>query len=396
LLHHFDPKVWPRPPTHLTAEDYSGSLDGGWANEVLLDGAWQPLVVEAPKSKSRNEVTVGGKTVKVKKVRMRKPKPAQKPPTIPLDKDSWARNPALERAIKADLDGVEPYLVYGDWLQSQGDPRGALITTMHAALERPEMQAPAAEAADAFASELLGEFLPFLDFRWRLGFVEKLLLHQRKDADYPSILERAFAHPALAFLRFFAFNFSLPKKARPDMVVAMLSQLSTKADTLDALNLSGSTCFDRIADVRLLAPLTNVTWLDLDETKCKSLEGLGELSNLRELSMRYVPVKSLAPLAALGELRKLTTSNLKLSDLTPLTQLQKLEELDLSGAACHDLSPLLELKKLKRLNITRTPITSVEPLAQLENLELLEAWFVDADFSPLERLFPKLELSTNR
>lgn len=38
-----------------------------------------------------------------------------------------ARNESLEAAIAADPDAVEPYLVYADWLQSQGDPRGELI-----------------------------------------------------------------------------------------------------------------------------------------------------------------------------------------------------------------------------------------------------------------------------
>ena len=43
-----------------------------------------------------------------------------------------ARNAELEAAIAAAPDEVEPYLVYADWLQSRGDPRGELITLQHA------------------------------------------------------------------------------------------------------------------------------------------------------------------------------------------------------------------------------------------------------------------------
>lgn len=39
-----------------------------------------------------------------------------------------ARDHALEARIAEDLDALEPYLVYADWLQERGDPRGELIT----------------------------------------------------------------------------------------------------------------------------------------------------------------------------------------------------------------------------------------------------------------------------
>src|SRR5688572_17110671 len=42
------------------------------------------------------------------------------------------RNLELEAVIAADPDAVEPYLVYADWLQARGDPRGELIVVHHA------------------------------------------------------------------------------------------------------------------------------------------------------------------------------------------------------------------------------------------------------------------------
>src|SRR5688572_21924126 len=42
------------------------------------------------------------------------------------------RNRELEDQIAEDPLAVEPYLVYADWLQAQGDPRGELIAVQHA------------------------------------------------------------------------------------------------------------------------------------------------------------------------------------------------------------------------------------------------------------------------
>ena len=42
-----------------------------------------------------------------------------------------AREPAIEATILADPDVDEPYRIYGDWLQQQGDPRGELIMALY-------------------------------------------------------------------------------------------------------------------------------------------------------------------------------------------------------------------------------------------------------------------------
>src|SRR5258706_9050444 len=43
-----------------------------------------------------------------------------------------ARNPDLERAIVANPDDAEPYLVYADWMQTHGEIRGELTMLQHA------------------------------------------------------------------------------------------------------------------------------------------------------------------------------------------------------------------------------------------------------------------------
>jgi uncharacterized protein (TIGR02996 family) len=49
------------------------------------------------------------------------------PPPPENVNDAVARNPALEREIRETGDTRDPYLVYADWLQEQGDPMGELI-----------------------------------------------------------------------------------------------------------------------------------------------------------------------------------------------------------------------------------------------------------------------------
>ncbi|MGZ3423537.1 MAG: WGR domain-containing protein, partial [Polyangiales bacterium] len=43
-----------------------------------------------------------------------------------------ASNPELEAKIVADPNDTQAYLVFADWLQSKGDPRGELIAVQHA------------------------------------------------------------------------------------------------------------------------------------------------------------------------------------------------------------------------------------------------------------------------
>jgi uncharacterized protein (TIGR02996 family) len=81
-----------------------------------------------------------------------------------------ARNRDLEEQIFADPSDPAAYLVYADWLQAQGDPRGELIVLHHNDGN-----------ADAFIiehdHELLGRFADdhpaTFDLTWRLGFVQK-------------------------------------------------------------------------------------------------------------------------------------------------------------------------------------------------------------------------------
>jgi uncharacterized protein (TIGR02996 family) len=102
-----------------------------------------------------------------------------------------ARNPELERALLVDPEDEQAYLVYADWLQAEGDPRGELITLMTQA-ERsrdPLLRASVSSYMHQHEQALLGtiEHLQLtIDgrgepaFVWRHGFIHRIRLAYNK------------------------------------------------------------------------------------------------------------------------------------------------------------------------------------------------------------------------
>jgi uncharacterized protein (TIGR02996 family) len=98
------------------------------------------------------------------------------------------REPKLESAIEASPDDPDAYLVYADWLQAQGDPRGELIVLQHAKkpaakrrlnAQRAHFYGPLAEATDmleAFPYGPLGK-----PTTWRWGYLESLWISNKFD-----------------------------------------------------------------------------------------------------------------------------------------------------------------------------------------------------------------------
>lgn len=91
-----------------------------------------------------------------------------------------ARNPDLEAKLIADPTNTDAYLVYADFLQSKGDPRGELITLHHAGKTKE-----AEELLEARADELYGPLKNYRKafdgtadhaFTWRNGFIRSARL----------------------------------------------------------------------------------------------------------------------------------------------------------------------------------------------------------------------------
>lgn len=124
-----------------------------------------------------------------------------------------ARDAKLEAAIEADPDRADAYLVYADWLQSKGDPRGELIVLQH-----DGKTAAANKLLHKHAAHFLGEVADHQDLlvphehhtprgrstTWRWGFLEAVYFGN-KDGVEPAAFDAALAalldHPSARFLR---------------------------------------------------------------------------------------------------------------------------------------------------------------------------------------------------
>jgi uncharacterized protein (TIGR02996 family) len=116
----------------------------------------------------------------------------------------------LKAAIDRDIDNIDAYLVYADYLQQQGDPRGEFILLCHHANDDsgPQDQATIAAARDQYlehwGDQLLGDLYgPYqrgeVALDWRLGFVDRLTIKAGPDAQ-PS-LDRLPTEPCCRYLQ---------------------------------------------------------------------------------------------------------------------------------------------------------------------------------------------------
>ena len=128
----------------------------------------------------------------------------------------------LEAQIDARPDDPAPSLVYADWLQQRGDPRGELIVLQHQLALEPESRVLRdAERAllDEHGAYLLPERLHRMlrlprrrgedagarcEVTWRRGFLASVRLARRPSAAHPEVAElvdELLGHPSAHFLR---------------------------------------------------------------------------------------------------------------------------------------------------------------------------------------------------
>ena len=149
-----------------------------------------------------------------------------------------ARNPDLEAAIVANPVDRDPYLVFGDWLQQQGDPRGELISLQLAGKDA-EAEALLAQHADYFLGPLAAHTTVYDEggnnnasslrtpeqeaawqqihrqaFRWKNGFIHYVRLSHDEyqagdtafDGQIADVLDAALDHPSGRYVVEFAFQ----------------------------------------------------------------------------------------------------------------------------------------------------------------------------------------------
>jgi uncharacterized protein (TIGR02996 family) len=131
-------------------------------------------------------------------------------------------NPDLEQAIIADPRSVDAYLVYADWLQSQGDPRGELAALQHALITDPGQSKKVERSTAALFKERRAYFLPprwtemlrkrpgkgkheagYCAVEWRCGFIHRARVGRNSNKPPYTVRELTamlLAHPSARLL----------------------------------------------------------------------------------------------------------------------------------------------------------------------------------------------------
>ncbi len=308
------------------------------------------------------------------------------------------RNPELEKAIEKAPDNLEAYLIYGDWLQSQGDPRGELIAIQCAAAqaegeEATKLKRQAAGLVRKYKEYLLGPLANLekveekeVEVEWQFGFIKSARLARGdfdSDFDVAQAAKQLLSLPSGRFLRELTFGMADFEENSYHDVINALAEVG--CPTLEKLFIGD---FQYPDD-------TEISW-----TQLGSIEPLYKACpNLRSLHLCGGSLE-LGKAVNLPELRELTveTGGLPLGAVKTLAKSHwpNLERLEVwfgaenygAGGGVEDIQPLLDgknLPKLKHLGLCNAEFTNelcqvlhqAKILKQLETLDLSKGTMTD-------------------
>lgn len=156
--------------------------------------------------------------------------------------DSLGMQAELEAAIARSPDDPSGYLVYADWLQQHGDPRGSLI-----ALQQAEKAEEAAQLLADHGERFWGPLVDAQDLTklmpspalaaptaWRWGFLHSLWISNKPDrnlqrggkprVDVAALLGDMLEHPSARFLRKLAVGIVTYESNHYDDVIAAIAR----------------------------------------------------------------------------------------------------------------------------------------------------------------------------
>jgi uncharacterized protein (TIGR02996 family) len=114
-------------------------------------------------------------------------------------------NEQLEQTIRDDPGQSGPWLVYGDWLLEQGDPRGELASVQHRLEQSPtdlELQRQERRLIAKLERTLIGgPKRKSIRLGWHMGFVSSVRLAEEMDGDLVRVLRELLQQPALRLAR---------------------------------------------------------------------------------------------------------------------------------------------------------------------------------------------------
>ncbi|WP_163784349.1 WGR domain-containing protein [Myxococcus vastator] len=332
-------------------------------------------------------------------------------------------NPELEAAILQAPDTDDGYLVYADWLQGQGDPRGELIALQHAqrqaqGAEATRLKRKAAALYKEHQGTLLGASLmsmlgeKSLTLAWHLGFIRGARVAASDfdadpDFDIVEVLTMLLRHPSGRFLQ--ELTLGLPDRDGDPGYNEVVKVLTKWAPTTLKTLFIGDFVFPDEAELSWV-PLGNLAPLLKALPQLTSLRLRGGDARLGTLDLpelrRFILESAALPRTAVQAIASAKWPKLehlevwfggdehgdrgRASDVQPILDaagLPRLKHLGLSNAGLsEDLAPLLTKSKVLR---------------QLESLDLSNGTLRDSDAAVLAasaaafKHLKKLDVSRN-
>lgn len=147
-------------------------------------------------------------------------------------------------------------------------------------------------------------------------------------------------------------------------------------------------------DIKPVAQLVNLTYLNLTENQISDITPLSGLINLTELGLSNNEISDISPLKGLVNIEWINLSYNRLSDISVLANLTRIKYLYLERNQITDISPLEGLIHLKQLDLLYNEVSDISSLATLVNLTHLYLYGNDLidDVSVLEKLVNLNEL----
>jgi uncharacterized protein (TIGR02996 family) len=322
--------------------------------------------------------------------------------------------------IRADRENPAPRLIFADWLDDRGDPRGEFIR-VQCELERQGLSALEQRWLRERERELLNEHehewlepiarkkLKTAQWMFRRGFVEEVAIHAGEFSEFGSSLPPLF--PLLATLSLRGLNRSNVSGVAASLGLKPFSQLkiSTRTDhSFDAVSPRDdehipSAMLDAYSIKRLLNSdhLQNLRSLDLNESRFTESGFRAVLScpgirlrafNLSGIELDMDWVRTLACSSCVKDLRELylRATGLNINQILVLTYSDYLQQLETLDLRCNQFGSPREMQAL--VGMRRFPL--------LKHLDLTSCAVGDAGLkslvkTPLWRQWETLVLWNN-
>ncbi len=124
-----------------------------------------------------------------------------------------------------------------------------------------------------------------------------------------------------------------------------------------------------VSDISALRYSTNIKKFDISSTQVSAIDVLRNFSNMEDFSCENTRVKQLSGLEEVAGLKILNCNHTLIDNLAEISKITSLEKLRCAGTQIVDLSPIKKLQNLQEIHLEKTSIADIEPLLGLKKLK---------------------------